>query len=61
MVEINCETDFVARTDDFGLRAEVAMQVAATNPGRISGSDPSNNGNDGDRRCSITVIHPRSK
>ncbi len=49
MVEVNCETDFVARTDDFKAFArEVAMQVAATNPARISGSEPSNNGTDGD-------------
>jgi len=33
MVEINCETDFVARTDDFQqLGKDVAMQVAATAP-----------------------------
>lgn len=33
MVEINCETDFVARTDDFKtLTHEIAMQVAAMNP-----------------------------
>lgn len=33
MVELNCETDFVARTDDFkNLAHEVAMQVAAMNP-----------------------------
>lgn len=33
MVEVNCETDFVARTDDFKrLAHDVAMQVAATNP-----------------------------
>ena len=31
MVEINCETDFVARTEDFGRFArDVAMQIAAT-------------------------------
>lgn len=30
MVEVNCETDFVARTDDFGrLCRDLAMQVAA--------------------------------
>src|SRR6266542_4465300 len=29
LVELNCETDFVARTDDFkGLAREIAMQVA---------------------------------
>ena len=33
IVEILCETDFVARTDDFKrLAHEVAMQVAAMNP-----------------------------
>ncbi len=30
LVEVNCETDFVARTDDFGrLCKDLAMQVAA--------------------------------
>lgn len=33
IVEVNCETDFVARTDDFQeLVANLAMQVAAANP-----------------------------
>jgi len=33
LVEVLCETDFVARTDDFKkLAHEVAMQVAAMNP-----------------------------
>lgn len=33
VVEVNCETDFVARTDDFKQFArDIAMQVAATNP-----------------------------
>lgn len=37
LVEINCETDFVARTDDFkGLVKDVAMHVAAANPTYIS-------------------------
>jgi elongation factor Ts len=49
MVEVNCETDFVARTDDFRTFArEVAMQVAATNPSRISSGEPSTNGSDDD-------------
>ncbi len=40
MIELNCETDFVARTDDFRtLAREIAMQVAATNPTRISASE----------------------
>lgn len=33
MVEIACETDFVARTDDFkGLARDVAMHIAAASP-----------------------------
>lgn len=40
MIEINCETDFVARTPDFKeLAHDVAMQVAATNPRYLSGDD----------------------
>lgn len=37
MVEVNCETDFVARTADFKeLAHDVAMQIAATNPKVVS-------------------------
>jgi len=37
LVEINCETDFVASTEDFGqFVKEIAMQIAATNPDYIS-------------------------
>jgi elongation factor Ts len=33
MVEVNCETDFVAKTDDFQTMAkDLAMHVAASNP-----------------------------
>ena len=33
LLEINCETDFVARTDDFQILAkDIAMQIAAANP-----------------------------
>jgi elongation factor Ts len=33
IVEVNCETDFVARNDDFRkLVHDLAMQIAATNP-----------------------------
>ncbi|MFQ5901198.1 MAG: translation elongation factor Ts [Thermodesulfobacteriota bacterium] len=33
LVEMNCETDFVAKTDDFhGLVRDIGMQVAAANP-----------------------------
>jgi elongation factor Ts len=37
LVEINCETDFVARNDEFQAFAkEVAMQIAAGNPRYVS-------------------------
>jgi len=37
LVELNCETDFVARTDEFRkLARDLAMQVAATSPQFIS-------------------------
>lgn len=33
LVEVRCETDFVARTDDFkSLAHEIALQIAAMNP-----------------------------
>ena len=36
MVEVNCETDFVAKTDEFKtLVREIAMQVAAMNPKEV--------------------------
>lgn len=40
MVEVNCETDFVARTEDFRqLAHDIAMQVAATAPKYVAASD----------------------
>ncbi|MDO8472579.1 MAG: elongation factor Ts [Dehalococcoidia bacterium] len=40
MVELNCETDFVARTDQFlKLAHDVAMQVAAMSPCYVSPQD----------------------
>ena len=40
MVEINCETDFVARTDDFRtLVKDIAMHIAAANPEYVSRED----------------------
>jgi len=40
MVEVNCESDFVAHTDEFrGLAHDLAMQVAATAPSFLSGED----------------------
>ncbi|MFZ5919127.1 MAG: translation elongation factor Ts [Chloroflexota bacterium] len=40
MVELNCETDFVARTDEFQMLAhDLAMQVAASRPEYLSRQD----------------------
>lgn len=37
LVEVNCETDFVAKTDDFkNLARDIAMQIAATKPEFVS-------------------------
>lgn len=40
IVEANCETDFVARTDDFkSLAHDIAMQVAAMDPKYLDAQD----------------------
>ena len=40
LVELNCETDFVARTSEFrSLARELAMQVAATGPRWVARND----------------------
>ncbi len=40
LVEVNCETDFVARTDDFrNLVKDIAMHIAAANPQYLSPED----------------------
>ena len=40
LIEVNCETDFVAKTDGFReLVRDLAMQVAATNPSYVARED----------------------
>ena len=40
LVEVNCETDFVAKTDDFrNLVHDVALQIAAANPTYVNPED----------------------
>ena len=42
LVEVNCETDFVAKTDDFKeLTKNIAMHIAASNPVSVSPEDVS--------------------
>ena len=40
LIELNCETDFVAKTEDFkSLARDLAMQVAAANPAAVDRDD----------------------
>ncbi len=40
LVELNCETDFVARTEDFqGLARELALHIASANPIAVAEAD----------------------
>lgn len=40
LVEVNCETDFVARTPEFrSLAHDIAMQIAWTDPRAVDGED----------------------
>ncbi|MFZ5642410.1 MAG: translation elongation factor Ts [Bacillota bacterium] len=40
LVEVNCETDFVAKTDEFKMLArDIAMQIAASKPEYVSKED----------------------
>ena len=42
LVEVNCETDFVGKTDDFKeLAKDIAMQIAAANPEVVERSEVS--------------------
>ncbi len=48
LVEVNCETDFVARTPDFRTLAhDIAMQIAATNPPSVEAEDSDGSGGRG--------------
>src|SRR5580693_1977896 len=43
LLEINCESDFVARTDDFQeLMKDIAMHIAATDPRYVRREDVTN-------------------
>ncbi len=58
LVEINCETDFVARTEDFSkLAQDVALQVAATNPTYVASEDIPK-GTDGDAKQLCLLLQP---
>ncbi len=58
MIEINCETDFVARTDVFkDLAHNVAMQVAAMEPECVS-QDQLPAGSEADPKVACLMLQP---
>ena len=58
LLEVNCETDFVARTDDFKeLAHDIAMQVAAMSPSYVS-SDDVPDGEDADSAETVLMCQP---
>lgn len=58
LVEVNCETDFVARTADFQeLAHDVAMQIAAMDP-RYVDSDDVPDGEDADSQETVLMNQP---
>ena len=61
MVEVNCETDFVARTDEFKeLAHNLAMQVAAMSPEFIS-SEEISEGTDKNPQAACLLLQPYIK
>jgi len=62
MVELNCETDFVARTDEFREVAHcLAMQVAAMSPQFISEEDIPEETDDVDPKAACLLLQPYIK
>ena len=58
LLEVNCETDFVARTDDFKeLAHDIAMQVAAMSPSYVS-SDEVPEGEDAESAETVLMYQP---
>ncbi len=58
LVEVNCETDFVARTDDFKkLARDLAMQIVASSPAFVSEEDLPE-GAEGDRKELCLMLQP---
>jgi elongation factor Ts len=58
LVEINCESDFVARTEDFRkLGQQIALQVAGANPQYVS-QDEMTDGAEGDPKDVVLLLQP---
>ena len=59
LVEINCETDFVARTDEFRLLArDVALQIAAMNPSALTLEDVPEDVRESEREGAALLTQP---
>jgi len=62
MVELNCESDFVARTDEFKeLAHSLAMQVAAMSPQFITEEDIPQEADDVDPKAACLLLQPYIK
>lgn len=58
LVEVNCESDFVARTDDFKeLVSAVALQVAGTTPKYVTKDDMPGDSED-DPKAVVLMLQP---
>jgi elongation factor Ts len=58
LVELNCESDFVARTEAFRkLAQQIALQVAGANPQYVS-QDEVTDGADGDPKQTVLMLQP---
>lgn len=59
MVEVNCETDFVAHTSEFKeLAHDLALQIAAMSPKSISSDEESSTEADEDREQTCLLLQP---
>ncbi|MEC9381724.1 MAG: elongation factor Ts, partial [Thermodesulfobacteriota bacterium] len=62
LVEINCETDFVARNDEFqSFAREIAMQIAASDPTFVSKEDINDNFVENERKIIIAQVEESGK
>ena len=62
LVELNCETDFVANTDNFqGLARDIAMHVAASEPVAVSVDDVPTDLADRERKIYIDQVREEGK
>lgn len=62
LVELNCETDFVARTDDFKkLANDIALHIAASSPKYLSVSDIPQADIDKEKELTIAELKEQGK